>query len=381
MLQDEHLKTALRHAPDRDVLPSRRVRDNVLQYAKKTSAPQQNVLQRLLHWLRHHKLSQVHWAGAASAATVILVVFMAWQQHPEDSVWITAGTDKQNTAHTEMAATPATTDQIAEISPAASPEAAPASAPLALEKLGESAQSEPSGMQNKENSADNQVTAKRQHQSVIIGELAEYDSHSKAAKNVVPETDQAKASSEAPAEQRGQLESSPATITAAQQSLPENQLDQPASKPAPQTANNDAGNNDLGNQNFEIIAKPDAHTKRKQTVEDAEDKLGRHTPAESAPDQMAGSDALVAQLISRGGHQVANQDIQMGALRLLNVVVHPTANQQNCAFKPLSTANIDATTGLRVENIDICRTSESLKIEVEHYNNTMKNWYLQYQAE
>lgn len=376
MLQDEHLKTALRHAPDHDVLPSGRVRDAVLQYAKKASAPQQNVLQRLLHWLRHHKLSQAQWAGVASATTVILVVFMAWQQHPEDSVWITAGADKQNTAHTEMAATPATTDQIAEISPAASPEAAPASAPLALEKLGEPAQSKPSEMQNKENSADNQVTAKHQHQRVIVGELAEYDSHSKAAKTAVPETDQTEASSEAPAEQRSQLESSPATITAAQQSLPENQRDQPASKPAPQTANNDAGN-----KNFEIIAKPDAHTKRKQTVEDAEDKLERHTPAESALDQMAGSDALVAQLISRGGHQVANQDIQIGALRLLNVVVHPTANQQDCAFKPLSTANIDATTGLHMENIDICRTSESLKIEVEHYNNTMKNWYLQYQAE
>ncbi|HNZ56279.1 MAG TPA: hypothetical protein PKL58_02850, partial [Methylophilaceae bacterium] len=304
MLQDEHLKTALRHAPDRDVLPSGRVRDAVLQYAKKASAPQQNVLQRLLHWLRHHKLSQAQWAGVASAATVILVVFMAWQQHPEDSVWITAGTDKQNTAHTEMAAKPPTTDQIAEIAPAASPEAAPASAPLALEKLSEPAQSEPSGMQNKENSADNQVTAKRQHQRVIVGELAEYDSHSKAAKTAVPETDQTKTSSEAPA-QRGQLESSPATITAAQQSLPENQRDQPASKPTPQTANNDAGN-----KNFEIIAKRDAHTKRKQTVEDAEDKLERHTPAESAPDLMAGSDALVAQLIARGGHQVANQDIQ-----------------------------------------------------------------------
>lgn len=376
MLQDEHLKTALRHAPDRDVLPSGRVRDTVVQYAKKASAPQQNVLQRLLYWLRHHKLSQAQWAGVASASSVILVVFMVWQQHPEDSVWITAGTDKQNTAHTEMAATPATTDQIAEISPTASPEAAHASAPLALEKLSAPAQSEPSGMQNKENSADNQVTAKRQHQRVIVGELAEYDSPSKAAKTVVPETDQTKASSEATAEQRGQLESSPATTTAAQQSLPENQLDQPASKPAPQTANNDTGN-----KNFEIIAKPDAHTKRKQTVEDAEDKLERHTPAESAPYQMAGSDALVAQLIARGGHQVANQDIQIGALRLLNVVVHPTANQQNCAFKPLSTANIDATTGLHVDNIDICRTSESLKIEVEHYNNTMKNWYLQYQAE
>ena len=96
---------------------------------------------------------------------------------------------------------------------------------------------------------------------------------------------------------------------------------------------------------------------------------------------MVGNEALVAQLIGRGGHQVANQDIQIGALRLLNVVVHPTANQQDCAFKPLSSTNIDATTGLRVENIDICRTSEPLKIEVEHYNNTMKNWYLQYQAE
>ena len=74
-LQDEHLKTALQHAPDRDVQPNVHVRDAVLQYAKKATVPQPSKLQRLQHWLFYGKLSQAQWAGIGSVATVLLVVF------------------------------------------------------------------------------------------------------------------------------------------------------------------------------------------------------------------------------------------------------------------------------------------------------------------
>ena len=348
-LQDEHLKTALQHAPDRDVQPNAHVRDAVLQYAKKASVPQPSKLQRLRYWLLHEKLSQAQWAGIGSVATVLLVVFMAWQQHPEEHVWITAETSNQNAAHTEMAASaPVPVSQDAEI--------APATAPLAQEQLNDFAQEKPIATLNEQDKFDSETPTKRLKGNVIEEKLTGKKSVSKDAETVKPlekaahEASQTSvsesnaASKELPAELSAQHQPSPVVAaTAPQVNLPESKIS-------------------LG----------------------AADKLESRAIANRTRETLANShSALVEQLITQGGQKVAHQDIKNEVLRILNVVVHQAEvrNLDACTFHQTPSTNIDAATGLRIENIDICADSEQLQKEVESYNKTMKSGYLQYQGE
>lgn len=398
-LQDEHLKTALQHSPDRDMQPSAHVRDAILQYAKKASAPELSILQCLQHWLFHEKLSQAQWAGIGTAATILLVVFMAWQRHPEDSVWITAGTDSQNAAHNEITASkPAPASQHAETATATSPESAPATASLAEDKLSNLAQSEPILTQIDQDKLDSQTQTDRLNGNVISEKLAGKNSDSKDAgaveplEKAAPEANQASvgesnaAIKELPAELSAQNHPSPAAVaTAPQVNLPESKITLSAPKPAPQ-----ADDSRLANKNHEPLGTTTAQAKRKQDIEGTAEKEGAtgklegRAIANDAHETLDNNyNALVEQLITQGGKKVANQDIKNDALRILNVVVHraKVGNQQACTFNQTSSINFDSATGLRIEIIDTCAGSEQLQNEVENYNKTMKSWYLQFQGE
>ncbi len=351
-LQDEHLKTALQHSPDRDVQPNAHVRDAVLQYAKKASAPEPSILQCLQHWLFHEKLSQAQWAGIGSAATVLLVVFMAWQQHPEEHVWITAETNNQNAAHTEMTASaPAPVSQDAEMLRAHLQ-------PPRLHKiqLNDFAQEKPIATQNEQDKLDSETPTNRLKGNVIEEKLAGKNSDSKDAETVEPlekaahEASQTSvsesnaASKELPAELSAQHQPSPAAVaTAPQVNLPESKITLSAPKPAPQ-----ADDSRLANKNHEPLGTTTAQAKRKQDIEGtaekegATDKLESHAIANKTHETLANSQsALVEQLITQGGQKVAHQDIKNEVLRILNVVVHraEVRNQDACTFNQTSSTN------------------------------------------
>jgi hypothetical protein len=101
-LHDEHLRTALRHAPDQDLAPSQSVRENVLAYAANAVKPTP------AHWLKRSLNAFANWqvktwqvAGMGTLASVLFVIVMVREQMPEEPVW--AETDNKNLAQAEVA--------------------------------------------------------------------------------------------------------------------------------------------------------------------------------------------------------------------------------------------------------------------------------------
>lgn len=92
-LRDEHLKKALQHAPDRNVVPNEWVREKVFSHVQKevSQKPRRYWLAGLFSGIKHWQLT-----GLGGVAVAVLAVLMLRQQFPEDTVW-------QATVPTEVA--------------------------------------------------------------------------------------------------------------------------------------------------------------------------------------------------------------------------------------------------------------------------------------
>jgi hypothetical protein len=101
-LHDEHLKTALRNAPDQDLAPSERVRESVLNYANNAVKPApENWLKRGLSAFTNWRVKTWQVAGMGALASVLLVIVMVREQAPEEPVW--AESDDKSIAQAEVA--------------------------------------------------------------------------------------------------------------------------------------------------------------------------------------------------------------------------------------------------------------------------------------
>ena len=104
---DEHLQTALRHAPDQDLAPSQHVRESVLKYANNAVKPAtENWLKRSLNALTTLYLKNWHvktWqvAGMGALVSMLLVIVIVREQAPEEPVW--AEYDNKSIAQAEVA--------------------------------------------------------------------------------------------------------------------------------------------------------------------------------------------------------------------------------------------------------------------------------------
>lgn len=111
-LQDEHLKQALKHAPDKDLAPSDAARAAVLAYANQAlNVNQVTWRTRISHWVREWFGSNWYSTGLGSAVATVLIVLVVWHQQPEDTTWKAANP----TEETAISAS----DSVAEITPQA----------------------------------------------------------------------------------------------------------------------------------------------------------------------------------------------------------------------------------------------------------------------
>ena len=100
-LQDEHLRQALKNAPDHDLVPGDAVRKKVLDYAQQAAkAKHESWLRRCFNVLSKWRITSWQLVGMSTVASVMLVTVMLRQQLPEESVWLNS--DAKDIAQTEM---------------------------------------------------------------------------------------------------------------------------------------------------------------------------------------------------------------------------------------------------------------------------------------
>lgn len=90
-LHDEHLKLALRHAPDSELAPDALIRETVLAYANAhLQASSDSKLSCLQKWFRFSHVANWQLASMASVAATLLIAVVLWQQRPDDTIWADA---------------------------------------------------------------------------------------------------------------------------------------------------------------------------------------------------------------------------------------------------------------------------------------------------
>lgn len=374
-LHDEHLKQALRNAPDRELVPSDPTRAAVLAYAKQSLKPQNSTwFAGGLGWLRswHIENWQLASAGSVFASIMILVVF--WHEQPKDSAWMPAeptqiatveiANDKlsETTADATFAGS-STVGAVAErkLDNPASPVRSQASLPPAKLATGEDAK----GM----NVTPSVALPAALKESVIadavqLNNIPETDSERMLAKS------KAKKNETASATPPLTLDSDKAVVASVAETAEEKSVNR-----AP------AVRNDVIASGAEISA-PVVHPaeqvqSEQETVQKARADLKRKAVGALASAENVEYDTLAAVISKEGGLAVANKDIKMRLLRHLYLEPYVSArNAQACVpLKPIEVPRVDAVTGYRVEFISGCYSTAVLIKEVEIYNQTMHAWH------
>lgn len=326
ILQDEHLKQALKNAPDRDMVPSDAARAVVLAYANKAlQVKQESWVARIGNWLQAWFGPSWHSVGLGSALATVLIVVVVWHEQPDDAVWKVA----KPTDVTKIVAS----DAVA----VATPQAAPAekrTAPtqeMAVKKT-EQQVSVTSSKAKAVAPARPKVTANTDQFLLKDSEMSE----------VTPQA--------APAEI--QVEPSMATAPAPSAILREEPAVSASAKGG--------------------FAKADNVEKKSATSADA---LSAALPKPIA----IHVERMLMRLQNEGGQAAATQDIHAGHLRLIQVeALTKDANTLNCPEMASRAMILDAATEYKIETIGTCDASALLLNEVAIYNRTMREWHSQH---
>lgn len=349
-LHDEHLKTALKYAPDKDAAPKAQVRATILDYANKAIQPKSghHLTTYLQNLFAHWQWANLKWIGAGSFAGILLVMLVMHQLTPDDTAWMAATPEKpkndfkiaQNKSdHSEQKASLA--------SPAV--QALPA---------GESRKFEPTdGLAKQE--------------VMKVAPLA-------VVKKDIPNTDTLKEDRMKQAESVDNMAAEVPQIVASAAPLAKEAIEL-SDKALPDAA---------------VAAPPAAaeiaESSAQYNADDAsvaERKMPTNTRADSVAPARAESlrlakkekmdikENLAQALINEGGDAVAKRDIQSEKLRLLSIATYK--DLADCLNPSSHTYQLDKQTGYPIEIIDVCDTdTERLTSEVGTYNQAMKNWYL-----
>ncbi|MES1987296.1 MAG: hypothetical protein V4440_04560 [Pseudomonadota bacterium] len=313
-LQDEYLQQALKHAPDRELMPSDATRAAVLAYAD--SALQQDRetwLTRLSNFWREWFGASWHITGIGSAMATVLVVVIFWHELPDDSMRKVAAPNEQTVASETVDIS--TADGVASY----------------VDKRAVAVSSAEKTVQKR----SAQVTAPRKEKSslpAVSQPPASLANEAQIATAVAP------VPASAPVIQDKAVEES---APAGMMSLPE------VAQPAPKA---------------ELV---------KKAISSA--KLDGMLPKSGL--QRSELANLLVEINREGGVVTANKDIQAMQLRLLALDVPSVQDKDVCAPSIVHPAVIDAKTGYNIETISVCNPSTSLLSEVEAYNQTMRNWH------
>ena len=367
-LQDAHLKAALQHAPDVLLQPNEQIRHKILAHAKQATTPRQSWLTRLKNWIQKEHFASTQWAGLAGLTAMFFVAILLWRQHPEDTVWISATpknipeisqttTEKKSNANDGV--------KLDELSKSESMQAAPPSIAKAdgnaqtnnLPSLAESKLPEAPATEAKKvgRKADKNESLK---DAAVAIQQNQADELSKATESVaIAEAPVATAPAPMPKEQTA-TEAESAEKPSFKQKARMQHLPNKADDSGPASA-------DAGSLNLEA---PREEVRQKNTIVPSNSGLNEH-------------ENLVNVINTQGGAAIAQRDIQAGKLRLLQLTHQQnlsTTKADECHLETPRPTSIDAQTGYTIEYITVCTYSEVLRKEVDTYNQTMKNWYLQH---
>jgi hypothetical protein len=372
-LYDEHLKQALRNAPDRELAPKDLTRAAVLAYAKQSLKPQKKSWYASgLSWLGslHMENWQLASAGSVFASIMILVVF--WHEQPKDSAWMPA-------EPTQIATVELADDKLSETTAGATfagSSADGAVAELKLDNQSSPVKSRASASAAKLAKGDDaeRVTVTplaalpaAPKESVVIADMAQLKS--------IPESDSANVLVKPMAKKYDTPIVAPTLTLDSDKVVVARGIEKAETKSVNREP---AVKNDVfasGTASNEALMHPAEQVQSEQGVvqtgraESKSKAVGVLSSAENA--------TLAAAISKEGGFAVASRDIKTGLLRNLYIGAYvPAQDSQECAqLKPNEVPRVDAVTGYRVEFISGCYSTAVLIKEVEIYNQTMHAWH------
>lgn len=366
-LQDQHLQQALKHAPDRDMVPNETTRATVLTYANNAvKRNHESWLKRIFSLLREWLGVSWHMTGVGSAVATVLVVVVFWHELPDDTMRKAATPSEER----EVGATDSEMEGVQEA----------ANAEKSLE-------STPSGT-----IAPVQVPSTKMAENKIVNDapLSKTKSASLASsvnRDILASTDQS------PLKNSGLAEAIP-QIAALAPIEPENLIvaapvpspmiqDKAVVASAPIVAARPAGAASTATEGElakEFQSENDANVRaRNENIAAKKSGAKADVLGASEPKAVANpheNQPLLARIKHEGGKAVANQDIQSGNFRLLKIEVQSLdLDAVNCSKLMDKTIAVDAITGYKIESVGSCNAIDSSLKEVEVYNQTMRDWH------
>ena len=311
-LKDQHLEQALKHAPDRELMPNDTARAAVLAYADNALKQTREAwLIRLSKVWREWFGASWHITGIGSAVATVLVVVIFWHELPDDSMRKVAAPNEQTEA---------------------------------------SARAELSVVDGVTSSVDKRVATESSAGKIVQKKSAQVTSSRKEKSSL-------SAVSQAPA----QLVKEAQMPAAA------------ASAPAPLIQDDVAAQNaPVGMMSLPEVVQnaPKVELDKRATSSAKLDGvLSKSIPKRN------GLTNLLEEINTKGGVLTANKDIQALRLRLLALDEQSVQGNGTCPPPTQHSTVMDITTGYNVETISVCNAPASLLSEVEAYNQTMRNWY------
>lgn len=350
-LQDQHLQQALKNAPDRDIAPNDVTRSAVLTYANKAvKRSQETWMARASDWMHQWFGASWHSVGLGSAVATVLIVVVFWHQQPYDTIWKVA----KPTDETEISAT----DSVA----LSAPEAASA-----------------------ENSLDNRATetATQLHEPSVkmVENKAVIHTVPSKAKSVTPATSESSKPT-ANTDQLALKNSSLAGATSQTSSPVVIEPELPATVPAsaPVVQDKSAVPNAKGELAKETRSESDTGLIiRREDIVAKKSAAKPDVPVAAQPEDVTNlqvNETLLTRIKNEGGKVAANQDIQVGNLRLIKVETQSKdLDTLNCSQSISQSAAVDGLTGYKIEFVGSCDVPASVLREFEIYNQTMRDWH------
>jgi hypothetical protein len=380
--RDEHLAKALQHAPDSDIAPSEITQKAVLDYADKAiktrhEARRESWFVRVKNAFNNWQVPRWQLTGMGSLAASLMVIVMVFHENPDDPLQVANAPFEAGEVAPQLEPRPAPklaqselagelprekTEQSSQAAavPAAAPVTETMRAPVAASAEGAA----PKGQDKviaKAKSAKSEAEAAPQAATIEApSDRAAVASAPEAAsvQGADKETDSMRRKELAEAAEAAPP--MPAPVAAAPA---------PISEPAPAAASADGSADAASERAADKTAPMNKATKKRADTEQVETKLKADLPsaiAAAKPAVPASNSALVIALSKQGGQVLANKDIQTGSLRILYL--------SNVAIN----SAVDEATGYRKEAVFASdeASAKSLVLEVEAYNQTMREWHL-----
>lgn len=373
LLQDPHLQKALHHAPDGDIAPNEITRKSVLDYADKVvNLRCDSWLARIIKlcnaWqIPHWHASSFQAMGISSLVASFLVVALILHENPEDPIQVASAPSEV----VQSEATPRTEPKLAQAQlgrdvlakdnvEQSSQAGAPVTVALPAPVLASAEIAAPKA----QDEIEAKVVAKAKATKPVT-ELQVTAIEALSEKTIVASAPEAASTHELEKDTNSTRAKEAAATANTAPSVPV------AVAPAPilqaESANVEASADAASGK---LVAKQ-AFIKKMKDAEQVQSTAKAELPSASAAAKVAiptSNSAMAIALGKQGGQALANRDIQVGNLQIL-YLSRDTRNSLN---------SVDEATGYKKELVYVGDEAslKSLATELEAYNQTMRDWYL-----